>query len=98
LTPLRNALREISEHLETQWQMGAVRETLRKRLDSAVQTIRQARSRERRRRRQLDERIRVLRDSGRTWSSALADGRRRERLLQEISKEARRITSTPGNG
>jgi methyl-accepting chemotaxis protein len=93
--PLRETMQETSVHLEAQWQMGAVRESLRARLSAAIQAIRQKRGQERLERKRLEERLLTIRESSREWSAALEEGRRRDQVIHEISQEIRSLAETP---
>lgn len=94
--PLRETLQETSVHLESQWQMGAVRESLRGRLSAAIHAIRQKRGQERLERRRLEERLLTIRESSREWTAALEEGRRRDQVIHEISQEIRSLAEAPG--
>jgi hypothetical protein len=94
--PLRDTLHETSVHLEAQWQMGAVRESLRARLSAAIHAIRQKRGQERLERRRLEERLLSIRESSREWNAALEEGRRRDQVIHELSQEIRSLAEVPG--
>lgn len=85
--PLREGLSDACAHLEAQWQMGALRESLRVRLTAAVQAIRQRRGQDRLERKRLEERLLSIRESNREWGVALEEGRRREQVMHEISRD-----------
>jgi methyl-accepting chemotaxis protein len=71
----------------------ALGETLRQRLEGAVQAIRNHRGRERRDRAVLEEQIQGLRESGRQWGSALEAGRRRDDLVRDLAREIRSLAA-----
>jgi len=90
--PAMETLGEAVEQLDSQWQLGAVRDTLRTRLTTAVRILRERVARESVERAQLDESLRLLRQSGRQWQDALAAGRRREHLVLEVTRDIRELT------
>jgi methyl-accepting chemotaxis protein len=94
LSALRETLQDSLTYLEAQWQMGALRDSLRTRLTTAVQAIRQRRGQDRLERKRLEERILSFRESSARWNAALEEGRRRDLVIQEISQEIRSL-STP---
>ncbi len=94
LLPTRQMLLRAVTLLEGQWQTGAVRETLRTRLDGAVHAIRARRGRDRQELEMLDRKIRELRESGRRWAHALEEGRRRTHLVTEVGRDLRELTSS----
>lgn len=91
LVPLRENLEESCNYLEAQWQMGALRDSLRKRLSNSVQGIRQRRGQDRLERRRLEERLTSIRESSREWTAALEEGRRRDQAIHEIAQEIRTL-------
>jgi methyl-accepting chemotaxis protein len=95
ITPLRESLAESCSRMDALWQMGALRESLRDRLTAAVQHIRQRRGEERAMRMRFEERLVTIRDSSREWSAALEEGKRRERVIEEISHEIRSLSESP---
>jgi uncharacterized protein YoxC len=94
VTPTRQTLADTTGLLDEVWQLGAVRESLRQRLDGAVQAIRDHRGRERRDRAVLEEQIQGLRESGRQWVSVLEAGRRRDDLVRDLAREIRSLATT----
>ncbi len=94
LSGLRENLQESLTYLEAQWQMGALRESLRVRLSAAVQAIRQRRGQDRLERRRLEERLTSFRESSAQWSLALEEGRRRDLVIQEVSQEIRALSAS----
>ncbi len=94
ILPLRESLQESCTYLEAQWQMGALRESLRARLGSSVHAIRQRRGQDRLQRRRLEERLLSIRESSREWTIALEEGRRRDQVMHEISREIRALAES----
>jgi methyl-accepting chemotaxis protein len=78
LTPARSALAEATELLEGEWHAGALRDSLRNRLDEAIRAIRDRRGRERRERERLEIQMGALRESGRRVAEAIEETRRRD--------------------
>ncbi|HMB70975.1 MAG TPA: hypothetical protein VKU85_16790, partial [bacterium] len=94
VAPTRQTLSDTTGLLDEVWQLGAVRESLRQRLDTAVNAIRDHRGRERRDRARLEEQIQGLRESGRQWVSVLEAGRRRDDLVRDLAREIRSLATT----
>jgi hypothetical protein len=92
LAGLRESLQESLTFLEAQWQIGALRESLRTRLAAAVQAIRQRRGQDRLERKRLEERLVSFRESSAHWNAALEEGRRRDLVIHEVSQEIRALS------
>jgi len=95
LTPTLDTLAAALEQLEAHWQLGAVRDSLRARLEGAVRAMREHTDRDKAERQQLGERLERLRQSGAVWRDALAEGRRREGLVLEVTRDIRELTGAP---
>ena len=91
LHPTRQALEELTALLEDQWQNVAVRESLRRRLEAAVQAIRQRRGNDREERRALEDRLRTFQESSRRWASVIEEGRRRDDLVRGVARDIREL-------
>ena len=92
--PALEVLGRSAEQLETQWQLGAIRDSLRARLEGAVEAIRGRRTLDEEHRQALEETGRVLRESGQRWRDALEAGRRREHLVREVTRDIRELTGS----
>ena len=93
--PARRALSDAADVIEGQSQLLAVRDSLRQRLDNAVQVIHDHRDGERRERARFEESLRTVRESGRRVLDALEEGRRRDHLVRGIAKDIRELAATP---
>ena len=87
LRPTRRLLRGTLDLLDSQWQAGALRESLRSRLEAAAAAMRERRGRERVDRRRLEDGLNDLRESGRRWADDLEERRRRDGLVSEITRD-----------
>jgi hypothetical protein len=87
LGPMRATLADSGTLLEELWQLGALRDNLKSRLEGGIQAIRDHRGRESRDRETLRQRLLDLRESGRVWRSALEDGRHRDDLVRDLARE-----------
>jgi methyl-accepting chemotaxis protein len=87
--PTRSVLAEVTALLEAQWQMGAVRESLRTRLEGAMSAIRDKRLQEGRDRAELERWTEELRQAGREWVAALREERRRSNVVRDVANEIR---------
>jgi hypothetical protein len=87
IVPMRTTLAEVGTLLEELWQLGALRDNLKSRLEGGMQAFRDHRGRESRDREALRQRILDLRESGRAWRSALEDGRHRDDLVRDLARE-----------
>jgi methyl-accepting chemotaxis protein len=85
--PTRHALREVTELLDSQWQMGAVREGLRERLESGVQAMREQQRIEEEHRAEVQRWADEVHDFGREWAS-------RDDIVRGVVYEIRRLEST----
>jgi hypothetical protein len=95
LTPARGALAEATELLEGEWNAGALRDSLRNRLDEAIRAIRDRRGRDHRDRERLDTQIGTLRESGRRFAEAIEETRRRDEAVRDISRDIHEL-ARPG--
>ena len=86
--PTKQALRDVTGLLESQWQMGAVREGLRERLEGAVTAIREQRRREEQHRTELTRWTRELRELGRDWAT-------RDDIVRDVARDIRWLESSP---
>ena len=96
LTPARTALAEATELLEGEWNAGALRDSLRNRLDEAIRTIRERRGRERRERERLEVQMDTLRESGQRFAEAIKETRRRDETVQDISRDIHDLAGSTG--
>jgi methyl-accepting chemotaxis protein len=96
LRPTRHQLQCAVDHLEAQWQTGAVRESLRTRLESAIRAVRDRKGRERQDRLRLEKGLHDLLESGRSWAQDLEEIRRRDDAVRELSREIRDLARSPG--
>ena len=69
--------------------MGAVRESLRTRLEGAMSAIRDKRLQEGRDRAELEHWTEELRQAGREWVAALREERRRSNVVRDVANEIR---------
>jgi methyl-accepting chemotaxis protein len=95
LLPMRQALESTTQLLDSEWNAGALRESLRNRLRLAVDAIRQRRGDERNSRVQLETRFEHLRERGRAWATVMEEGRRRDQVVQHVAQEIRALARTP---
>jgi methyl-accepting chemotaxis protein len=93
--PMRQALESTTQLLDSEWNAGALRESLRNRLRLAVDAIRQRRGDERNSRAQLETRFENLRERGRAWATVMEEGRRRDQVVQHVAQEIRALARTP---
>jgi methyl-accepting chemotaxis protein len=93
--PALDVLAQSTEQLDAQWQLGAVRDSLRARLLGAIEAIRNRRDDDQTRRLALEASAQQLRESGRRWRDALEAGRRREHLVREVTRDIRELSGTP---
>ncbi len=93
LRPTRRLLQDAVVRLEGEWQAGALRESLRGRLENAVSAVRERRGRERSDRRRLEEGLHDLRESGRRWADDLEETKRREHLVSEVARDIRDLAA-----
>jgi methyl-accepting chemotaxis protein len=93
LGPLRETAHTAASLLDETWQLGALRETLRGRLEAGIRAIRDHRGRETRHREELSRHIRDLRETGRAWRSALEDGRRRDDLVRDLARDIQTLSA-----
>lgn len=94
--PIRRVLGESADLIDNQAQLLAVRDSLRIRLDGAVQAIRDHQNRERADRARIEENLRSVRESGRRVLDALEEGRRRDHLVRGIARDIRELAGTAG--
>ena len=92
LAPAVVTLAQAVDHLEVLWQYGAVRDSLRTRLEGAIRAIQDHSDRDEADRAQLSARLEHLRESGVRWQSALEAGRRRESLVRDVTRDIRELT------
>lgn len=92
--PAISTLAAAVEHLDAQWQLGAVRDSLRQRLEGAVRAIQENTDIEKQERVRIEEGLRTLRESGRQWQDAVEEGRRREHLVREVTRDIRNLALT----
>jgi hypothetical protein len=92
---MRQALESTTQLLDSEWNAGALRESLRNRLRLAVDAIRQRRGDERNSRAQLETRFENLRERGRAWATVMEEGRRRDQVVQHVAQEIRALARTP---
>ncbi|MEZ5065252.1 MAG: methyl-accepting chemotaxis protein [bacterium] len=95
IAPGRELLARMNEILEGEWNAGALRDSLRRRLDDAVAAIREHRGRDARERERLETRFGSLRESGRRLSEAIEENRRREELVRDVARDIRQLAHTP---
>ncbi|NNE42956.1 MAG: hypothetical protein HKN12_01995 [Gemmatimonadetes bacterium] len=87
LAPMQSGLAQAMDLVEELWKLGAVRESLRARLSTAMEAIRNHRGRDLQEREELERQIRGVKDSGRAWTSAREADRERDDVVRNLARE-----------
>lgn len=91
IRPAHETLERAQELLDQVWSGGALRNSLRQRLEEAVRAIQDHQGRETEERRRLTS----LRETSERCAAALAETRRREDTVREISRDIRQFADSP---